>query len=69
MEKTIDPGQEIGENEIITHRSQLLHITPEQARKIKSIRIENQVFDDDFHNFLLLVRELNCLYFVKCVVD
>ena len=46
MEKTIDPAHEIGENVTITDRSQLLSITPEQAKKIKSLRIENQVIDD-----------------------
>ena len=44
-------------------------MTPEQAKKIKSLRIENQVIDDDFHDFFLSVRELNCLYFAKCIVD
>ena len=41
MEKSINPAYEIGENVTITERSQLLHITPEQAKKIKSLRIEN----------------------------
>ena len=48
MEKTIDPAHEIGENVTITDRSQLLSITPEQAKKIKSLRIENQVIDGYF---------------------
>ena len=48
MEKTIDPAHEIGENVTITERSQLLSITPEQAKKIKSLRIENQDIDDEF---------------------
>ncbi len=41
IEKAVDPAQEIGENVMITDRSQLLSITPEQAKKIKSLRIEN----------------------------
>ena len=45
MEKTVDPAHEIGESLTITERSQLLSITPEQAKKIKSLRIENQVID------------------------
>lgn len=40
MEKTIDPAQEIGEYVTITERNQLLSITSEQAKKIKSLRIE-----------------------------
>ena len=43
MEKTVDPAHEIGEKVTITERSQLLSITPEQAKKIRSLRIENQV--------------------------
>ena len=47
MEKTVDPAHEIGESLTITERSQLLSITPEQRKKIKSLRIENQVIDDE----------------------
>ena len=50
MEKTEDPAHEIGENVTITERSQLLSITPEQAKKIKSLRIENQVIDREAYN-------------------
>ena len=50
MKKTIDPAHEIGENVTITDRSQLLSITPEQAKKIKSLRIENQVIDREAYN-------------------
>ena len=50
MEKTVDPAHEIGENVTITERSQLLSITPKQAKKIKSLRIENQVIDDEAYN-------------------
>ena len=42
MEKAIAPEHEIGESVTITDRNQLLTITPEQAKKIKSLRIENQ---------------------------
>ena len=35
MEKTIDPAHEIEESVTITDRSQLLSITPEQAKKIR----------------------------------
>ena len=50
MEKTEDPAHEIGENVTITERSQLLSITPEQAKKIKSLRIENQLIDREPYN-------------------
>ena len=45
------PAKEIGENVTITERSQLISITPEQIMKIKSLRIENQVIDDEFYDF------------------
>ena len=66
MEKTIDPAHEIGENVTITERSQLLSITPEQAKKIKSLRIENQDIDSDFHSFLHSLNRLDSLCFYKC---
>ena len=47
MEKTVDPAHEIGESLTITERSQLLSITPEQRKKIKSLRIENQIFKEN----------------------
>ena len=43
MEKTIIPTYEIGEEVVITDRSQLMSITPEQAKIIKSLRIENSI--------------------------
>ena len=66
MEKTIDPAHEIGENVTITERSQLMSITPEQAKKIKSLRIENQVIDSDFCSFLRSLNRLDSLCFYKC---
>ena len=70
MEKMIAPAQDMGESITITERSQLLSITPEQARKIKSLRIENQVIDAeayfDFRDFFSLLKKLDALYFVKC---
>ncbi len=53
MKKTIDPAYEIGESVTITDRSQLLSITPEQAKKIRSLRIENQEIDFEFADFFL----------------
>ena len=66
MEKTIDSSHEIGENVMITDRNQLLTITPEQAKKIKSLRIENQEFHDEFGSILLSLNELDSLCFYKC---
>ena len=68
MEKTVDPAHEIGENVTITERSQLLSITPEQAKKIKSLRIENQRLDYEFRVFLGSLRELDSLHFYRCEV-
>ena len=64
-----DPAFEIGENVTITDRSQLQHITPEKAKKIKSLRIENQVIDEEFHCFFQSLDELDSLYFYRCEVD
>ena len=70
MEKTIDPAHEIGENVTITERSQLLSITPEQAKKIKSLRIENQVIDDEFEDFFFSKRcVFDSLYFYRCDIN
>ena len=73
MKKTIDPAHEIGENLTITDRSQLLSITPEQAKKIKSLRIEDQVIDgyfiSDFFQWSLFLKNIDSLYFFKCSFD
>jgi hypothetical protein len=45
MEETINRANEIVENVTITNTSQLRSITYEQAKKIKSLRVENQTFD------------------------
>ena len=66
MEKTVDPAKEIGENVTITECSQLSSITPEQAKKIKSLIIENQMLDVNFGGFLLSLNELDSLCFYKC---
>ena len=67
MEKTMDPAHEIGEIVTITDRSQLLSITPEQAKKIKSLRIENQVIDDEAYNAVAeFAADPEPVYFVNC---
>ena len=69
LKDNLDPAHEIGENVTITDRSQLLSITPEYAKKIKSHRIENQVIDYDYRSLLDLLGELDSLYFHWCEVD
>ena len=64
-----DPAHEIGESVTITDKSQLSFITPEQVKKIKSLRIENQEIDDDFRDFLSSIGKFDSLYFYKCAVD
>ena len=67
MKKTIDPAHEIGESVTITDRSQLLSITPEQAKKIRSLRIENQEIDFKFADFFLSKCSVfDSLYFYGC---
>ena len=67
MEKTVDPAHQIGENITITDRSQLLSITPEQAKKIKSLRIENQVIDDEAGSAVTrFPADQKQVYFVNC---
>ena len=67
MEKTVDPAQEIGQNVMITDRSQLLSITPEQAKKIKSLRIENQLIDNEVSSSPVVHDSApEQVYFVNC---
>ena len=58
------PAKEIGENVTITERSQLISITPEQIMKIKSLRIENQVIDDEFYDFFQILMGLILFTFI-----
>ena len=67
MKKTIDPAHEVGENLTITERSQLLSITPEQAKKIKSLRIENQILDGGISFYALFPDDnVEQIYFDNC---
>ena len=64
MEKFVS---EISENVTITDRSQLLSIMPEQAKKIKSLRIENQVIDDKAGGAVTrFASNQRQVYFVNC---
>ena len=64
MEKTKD-SSEIGENVTITDKSQLSSITPEQAKKIKSLRIENQTIDGGIY-LLFPDNNLEQIIFDNC---
>ena len=64
----LNPSQEIGENVMITDISQLQSITPQQAKKIKSLRIENQDINMDFLDFFLSLGDLDSLYFYRCEI-
>ena len=67
MEKNIDPEQEIEENVTISDQTQLSSITPEQANKIKSLRIENQVIDNNFFPFEIIYdNNIEQIYFDNC---
>ena len=67
MEKTLDLSHEIGENITITDKSQLSSITPEQAKKIKSLRIENQTIDGGISLYLLFPDDnLEQIIFDNC---
>jgi len=67
MEKTVDPVNEIGENVTIADRNQLLSITKEQAKKIKSLRIENQQINNEVCDAPVLYDSgPEQVYFVSC---
>ena len=56
----------IGEHVVIKERSQLLSIEYEQLQKIKSLRIENQIIDEDLWFKITLIDKLESLYFLNC---
>ena len=67
MEKTIDPAHEIGESLTITDPSQWLSIKPELAKKIKSLRIENQTLDGSSSLYELFPKDnLEQIYLDNC---
>ena len=59
----------IGEHVVIKERSQLLSIEYEQLQKIKSLRIENQIIDEDLWFKITLIDKLESLYFLNCKMD
>ena len=63
----MDPAHENGESLMITSKSQLLSITPEQTKKIKSLRIENQTLDGSISLYALFPDDnIEQLYFDNC---
>ena len=64
MTETLDPAHEIGEYLTITDKNQLLSITREQAKKIKSLRIENQTLDGEISLYALFPDDnIDQIYF------
>ena len=67
MKRPIDAAHEMGESVTITDRTQLLSLTPVQAEKIKSLRIENQEIDDEVSvHAAIFDGEIKHVYFVDC---
>ena len=67
MTEILDPAHEIGEYLTITDKNQLLSITREQAKKIKSLRIENQTLDGEISLYALFPDDnIEQIYFDNC---
>ena len=68
MKEQIDPTKDFGCDKTITDRNEFFTIPPQQAKQIKSLRVENQTIDnkisvnynDIFH------PDLEILYFYNC---
>ena len=59
----------IGEHVVIKERSQLLSIKYEQLKKIKSLRIENQIIDEKLWYKITSTDKLKSLYLLNCNID
>ena len=67
---TIDSDHEIGDSLTITEESQFFSITPEQAKKIKSLRIENQTLDGGICLFAIFPYDnIEQIYFNNCSIS
>ena len=65
----LNQEDEIGESITITNEKELMSITPEQVKKIKSVRIENQTFDSTRRITLSVVfshNNIEQLFFDNC---
>ena len=65
----LNQEDEIGESITITNEKELMSITPEQVKKIKSVRIENQTFDSTRKITLSVVfshNNIEQLFFDNC---
>ena len=68
MKEQIDPTKDFGCDKTITDRNEFFIMPPQQAKQIKSLRVENQTIDnkisvnynDIFH------PDLEILYFYNC---
>ncbi len=67
QELNLNQEEEIGESLTITNETELMSITPEQVKKIKSLRIENQTFDggEDF-GVAFSNNDIEQLFFDNC---
>ena len=59
-----------GEHVVIKERGQLLSIEYEQLKKIKSLRLENQIIDYElWRKISFMDNKLESLYFLNCNID
>ena len=59
-----------GEHVVIKERGQLLSIEYEQSKKIKSLRLENQIIDYElWRKISFMDNKLESLYFLNCNID
>ena len=68
MKKQIDPTRDFGYDKTITDRNEFFTIPPQQAKQIKSLRVENQTIDDKISvNYNDIFHpDLEILYFYNC---
>ena len=60
---------EIEKYTVIKEREILLQIKPKQARKIKYLRIENQIIDHRASGILLFLENIEAIFFINCNLD
>ena len=59
-----------GEHVVIKERGQLLSVEYEQLKKIKSLRLENQIIDYElWRKISFMDNKLESLYFFNCNID
>ena len=60
---------EIEKYTVIKEREILLQIKPKQAKKIKYLRIENQIIDHRVSAILLFLENIEAIFFINCNLD